>query len=94
MTTSTTPPVQQSVTVAAPAQRAFDVFAGSMATWWPASYHIGAAELADVQLEPHEGGRWYERGIDGSQCDWGRVLSYDPPRRLGARLAPQRRVAV
>jgi uncharacterized protein YndB with AHSA1/START domain len=74
--------VTKSVTVRAPRTRAFAVFTEKFVTWWPASHHIGAAELADAIIEPEVGGRWYERGVDGSECDWGRVLAYDPPDRI------------
>lgn len=76
------PPITGTVTVAVPVARAFDVFVGSIDTWWPHDYHIGEADVADVVLEPHEGGRWHERGVDGSECDWGRVLVWEPPHRL------------
>jgi uncharacterized protein YndB with AHSA1/START domain len=82
MTTTTLPAVRRSVTVAAPSERAFRVYAESIGTWWPRGYSIGTAELADVVIEPRAGGRWYERGADGSECDWGRVVTYDPPNRL------------
>jgi uncharacterized protein YndB with AHSA1/START domain len=74
--------VTKSVTVHAPRTRAFAVFTERFFTWWPKSHHIGDAELADAVIEPEVGGRWYERGVDGVECDWGRVLAFDPPDRL------------
>jgi uncharacterized protein YndB with AHSA1/START domain len=74
--------VTKMVTVQATRERAFAVFTEEFFTWWPASHHIGDAELADAVIEPRTGGRWYERGTDGNECDWGRVLAYDPPARV------------
>jgi uncharacterized protein YndB with AHSA1/START domain len=74
--------VRREITVAAPPERAFTVFTEGMDTWWPRSYTIAAAELDKVVIEPREGGRWYERGVDGSECAWGEVLVYEPPNRI------------
>lgn len=76
------PPITGSVTLAVPVERAFAVFTGQVDAWWPHGYHIGGSEVAEVVLEPHVGGRWYERGVDGSECDWGRVLVWEPPERV------------
>jgi uncharacterized protein YndB with AHSA1/START domain len=75
--------VHKTITVAAPQQRAFDVFTIGMSDWWIRdSHHIGASVPEAVVIEPRTGGRWFERAPDGSECDWGRVLEWDPPARV------------
>ncbi|HEY1962576.1 MAG TPA: SRPBCC family protein [Rhizomicrobium sp.] len=75
-------PVRKSIVVKAPQARAFEVFTARFASWWPKSHHIGSAEMAEAIIEPRMGGRWYERGVDGSECDWGEVLAWEPPSRV------------
>ena len=81
-TAPTIPAIRGTVTVGVPVERAFSVFTDSFGTWWPPQYHIGQADMAAAILEPRAGGRWYEQGVDGSECDWGRVLAWEPPHRL------------
>lgn len=75
--------VRKVIDVEAPQRVAWRVFTEQMGTWWPlAMYKIGKANAVDAIIEPRLGGRWYERGEDGSTCDWGRVLAWQPHDRL------------
>jgi uncharacterized protein YndB with AHSA1/START domain len=75
--------VRKVVSVQAPPEVAWRVFTQKMATWWPLATHkIGKANAVDAVIEPRVGGRWYERGDDGSTSDWGSVLSWEPYTRL------------
>jgi uncharacterized protein YndB with AHSA1/START domain len=74
--------VRKSVIVNAPIAHAFKVFTEQFDAWWPHSHHIGKVEPFTAILELREGGRWYERGADGSECEWGRVLAYAPPHHV------------
>ncbi len=74
--------VRKTVVVEASRERCFEVFTTRFDTWWPREHHIGGVDMAEAVMERREDGRWYERGVDGSECDWGRVLAYEPPSRL------------
>jgi uncharacterized protein YndB with AHSA1/START domain len=75
--------VHKTITVAAPQQHAFDVFTTGMSDWWMRDSHfIGEHAPEAVVVEPHAAGRWFERAPDGTECDWGRVLEWEPPARV------------
>jgi uncharacterized protein YndB with AHSA1/START domain len=74
--------VTASVTVDAAIDRAFEVFTTDIGSWWPPDHHILQSELAEMVFEPRVGGHVYDRGVDGRECHWARVLVYEPPNRL------------
>lgn len=75
-------PVKKSIRVNATQARAFEVFTARFDAWWPKGHHIGQAAMKEAVIEPRQGGRWYEKGEDGSECDWGKVLAWEPPQRV------------
>jgi uncharacterized protein YndB with AHSA1/START domain len=79
---TTTSEVVHTVTVPLSPERAFELFVHEHASWWPRDSHHLADGQATAHLEPHEGGRWYERAEDGTECEWGRLLVYEPPARI------------
>jgi len=88
--------VLRQVSVPLPQSRAFELFTMRMSEFWPKEHSIGDAELVEVVLEPLSGGRWFERGVDGSECRWGRVAVWEPPRKivLGPRSRANHAAAV
>lgn len=78
----TAAPVKKTLHVMASQATAFEVFTARIGTWWPQSHHIGKADMKEVVIEPRRGGRWYERGVDGSECEWGTVLAWQPPEKV------------
>jgi uncharacterized protein YndB with AHSA1/START domain len=84
--------VRRSIVVEAPQARAFTVFTEGMSTWWPLeTHHIGEQKAEAAVVEPRAGGRWYERAADGTECEWGRVIAWEPPERVvfGWHLGPE-----
>lgn len=74
--------VRRSIMVEAPIERAFSVFTDGIGTWWATDHHLLEADLAEMVFEPYEGGNIVDRGVDGSECRWSRVLAYEPPTRV------------
>jgi uncharacterized protein YndB with AHSA1/START domain len=74
--------VRRTIRVNVSIDHAFRALTAKMGTWWPASHHIAKTPFADIIIEPHAGGRWFERDSGGAECDWGSVLVWDPPKRI------------
>jgi uncharacterized protein YndB with AHSA1/START domain len=75
-------PIRRTLTVAAPIDRAFSAFTEELGAWWPREYTWSGEALDTIAIEPREGGRCFERGPHGFECDWGRVLVCERPERL------------
>ena len=78
----TVAPVRKSVVVNTDPALAFEIFTGSIDTWWPKSHSMGGAPFKTSRIEPFEGGRWYAEREDGSELTIARVLAWEPGRRV------------
>jgi uncharacterized protein YndB with AHSA1/START domain len=81
-TSSTGTVVRTEVVVAAPLERAFDVFTRRFGDFKPKEHNMLGSPIAETVFEPHVGGHIIDRGEDGSECRWARILTYDPPDRV------------
>jgi uncharacterized protein YndB with AHSA1/START domain len=81
-----TPPatstVRSSIAVEAPIDRAFRVFTEDFGRFKPPEHNMLGVEIKETVFEPRVGGHLYDRGIDGSECRWARILAYEPPTRV------------
>jgi len=74
--------VRNSIVVDAPIERAFSVFTDGFGTFKPRDHNLLEVDIAETVFETHVGGNIYDRGVDGSECRWARVLAYEPPNRV------------
>lgn len=77
-----TTPVRKSITVSASPETAFEVFTEDFDSWWPRSHHIGKSPMTRGIIEGRAGGRCYTEQEDGTECDWGSILAWEPPKRI------------
>lgn len=83
--------VKHSIVVEVPVERAFQVFTEDFGRFKPAAHNLLGVPISETVFEPRVGGYLYDRGVDGSECRWARVLAYDPPSRvmLSWNISPQ-----
>jgi uncharacterized protein YndB with AHSA1/START domain len=82
MTQAAAAVVRREIVVEAPQEKAFRVFTEQFGAFKPPEHNLLAAPIAETVFEPRVGGHIYDRGTDGSECRWARVLVYEPPQRV------------
>jgi uncharacterized protein YndB with AHSA1/START domain len=75
-------PVRKQIVIDASQAHVFKTFCEGIDRWWPREHHIGQSPMKRAVLEGRAGGRWYHECEDGTECDTGKVLTWEPPRRL------------
>jgi uncharacterized protein YndB with AHSA1/START domain len=81
-TDATQTSIRSDVVVDAAQDRAFKLFTEQFDKIKPREHNMLGVDIAESVFEPHAGGRVYDRGVDGSECQWGRVLVCEPPERI------------
>ncbi len=74
--------VRRQIVVQAPIERAFTVFTERFGDFKPAEHNLLRAPIAETVFEPRVGGHIYDKGTDGSECRWARILAFEPPDRV------------
>jgi uncharacterized protein YndB with AHSA1/START domain len=74
--------IRHEIVVQAPIERAFSVFTAEFGSFKPREHNLLSVDIAETVFEPRAGGRVYDRGVDGSECSWARVLTFEPPDRV------------
>jgi uncharacterized protein YndB with AHSA1/START domain len=82
VTTDSDTTVRRSILVNAPVERAFTFFTRDIGEWWSEDHHLLPEPLAEMVFEPHVGGHIIDRGVNGTENRWARILAYEPPSHL------------
>jgi len=82
MTTADQTSIRTEIVVNAGADRAFQLFTERFDQIKPREHNMLGVDIEQSVFEPRVGGRVFDRGVDGSECQWGRVVAYEPPTRV------------
>jgi uncharacterized protein YndB with AHSA1/START domain len=82
MTQTAAAVIRRHIVVEAPLDKAFAVFTERLGDFKPPEHNLLTVPIAETVFEPRVGGHIYDRGTDGSECRWARVLAFEPPRRV------------
>jgi uncharacterized protein YndB with AHSA1/START domain len=80
--TEPTPTVRRQVVVPVPIEEAFSGFTTRFGDFKPPEHNLLGVPIAETVFEAHVGGAIVDRGVDGSECRWARILAFDPPTRV------------
>jgi uncharacterized protein YndB with AHSA1/START domain len=81
-TQATATTVRCAIVVDAPVERAFQIFTEDFDRVKPREHNMLGVEIAETVFEPRVGGRIFDRGVDGTEFQWARVLAFEPPDRV------------
>ncbi len=82
MTQTEAATVRKHVVVDAPIERAFTVFTRQFGDFKPPEHNLLGSPIAETVFEPRVGGGIVDRAVGGSECQWARILAFDPPDRV------------
>lgn len=75
-------PFKTSFDVACDPDHAFATWTQKASSWWPVEHTASHQAGTKIVFEPRVGGRIFEHAPDGREIEWGKVVEWDPPRRL------------
>lgn len=82
MTETDTVVVRRQIVVGVSIDKAFATFTSRFGDFKPAEHNLLSTPIAETVFEPRVGGHIYDRGSDGAECRWARILTYEPPERV------------
>ncbi|MEO3761173.1 SRPBCC family protein [Mycobacterium sp. B14F4] len=82
MTQAQSATVRHDITVNAPLDRAFRVFTERFGDFKPREHNLLGVPIAETVFEARVGGHIVDRGVDGSECRWARIVAFEPPTRV------------
>lgn len=74
--------VRHQILVEVSVERAFQVFTEQFDQIKPREHNMLEVPIAETVFEKYAGGAVFDRGEDGSECRWARVLAFEPPERF------------